>query len=859
MSRGLIRPEAQPANWNSLNDSQKKAVTQILETIADTVEQLPKQNINDQQAPYLSSSRASRIAFLDGQRGTGKSTVLVTLLDTLKTGEIAGFPDKTTMDAMEVIKKRIVLLEPIDMEPVPQCWNMLPAILARIEDAFSRYSSTERNNGTSSGLLDPSNHYHDALRELQQLQNNISVSWDGNLNNRASRLDPDAYAQETMRNERARIQLNPNFEKTLNALAKQISQCSQVDNPLFLLPIDDFDLNPRVCLEMLRILRMISVPRLFTLILGDLEVVDVALNLKQSADLNAVYTHNNQAMLSVIPSEVAMLAGRVSAHALHKLLPPMQCIELRPLAQYESLNYCPLGSKDASILYEQLKKCPVIFGNHLKLKNPDEKHLNTHIKNLFDLFLTQGYSLDSLLPKISAPSKKGRNKKLFSKSDIKGSIYSGLSMLNTTPRSTTDLWIAFKKFSEIVSGEEDYVKGVNLIAQLCRNQLLRDSALTPTARRLTRGGFFNHPLGEWDLEALPIVIRSVIDNGRKIKIEHKNLKDVKCELLACRAIEWRFRLKQEDEYTYKNRPTYIGESSINEQYQIEYIQPGKHYVSVNHLSVDTTGVLILFHDLLSLRPSCRFNSFLLASDLIAFNDSWCKTIWSRGLTSNIGLPWYAPLCRSFLGFDLFLSIWNRMLDESNLSITPKQLVFAWISAGTAAITSRAPISIHKKHSKSKKNRANTDDEDWKSLGEELVCIIPDEYTHPILEKQIQTWLISVAILIMPETGLPDISDMYKHSNELPEYWDTYRRSIREQRRHRLLLIHDSGMKTLACKLYEDPIPGLNEKMIKAFQPHEFHDKCNRRKCERRVEDQNVITDRRQSNDKKDRRVANEVD
>jgi hypothetical protein len=49
-------------------------------------------------------------------------------------------------------------------------------------------------------------------------------------------------------------------------------------NPLFVLPIDDLDLNPTACLAVLNLLRVVSVPRLFTVVLGDLEVAEVVVN-----------------------------------------------------------------------------------------------------------------------------------------------------------------------------------------------------------------------------------------------------------------------------------------------------------------------------------------------------------------------------------------------------------------------------------------------------------------------------------------------------------------------------------------------------------------------------------------------------
>lgn len=282
MIHGMIRPEAQPTSWDILNLGQQEAIRSLLKIVKESLELLEKEKQSDYRSPYFSDVRASRIAFLDGQRGTGKSTVLITFLKALKTGELNNAPS----DIEELIKQlssRVVLLEAIDMEPVPKDWNMLPAILVRIGEAYNRFSASKESNPL--GLLEPTSHYHDAWTRLNLLQNNIALSWDGNLSDRAGQIDPDTYAQETIRNETARLHLNPEFRTTLDQLAKQISQCSHIENPIFLLPIDDFDLNPTACLEMLRILRMISVPRLFNLVLGDLDVVDIVLNLKQSSNL----------------------------------------------------------------------------------------------------------------------------------------------------------------------------------------------------------------------------------------------------------------------------------------------------------------------------------------------------------------------------------------------------------------------------------------------------------------------------------------------------------------------------------------------------------------------------------------------
>lgn len=91
-----------------------------------------------------------------------------------------------------------------------------------------------------------------------------------------------------MRAERSRLSLNHYLSKALDELAEKVFQGYGVTNPLFVLPVDDVDLNPCRCLELLRLLRMIAVPRLFILALGDLDMVRIVLNLKYSGEFVSI-------------------------------------------------------------------------------------------------------------------------------------------------------------------------------------------------------------------------------------------------------------------------------------------------------------------------------------------------------------------------------------------------------------------------------------------------------------------------------------------------------------------------------------------------------------------------------------------
>jgi hypothetical protein len=164
-----------------------------------------------------------------------------------------------------------------------------------------------------------------------------------------------------MRYEKAHLSLTENLDRVLHQLAALPFTGGAIRNPLFVLPVDDFDLNPPVCLDLLRVLRMLALPRLFFLVLGDLNVANVLLNLKLSAELARVAEGAEASrMLSLPAAEVAAVAGEVAANAIRKLIPPAQRVELSVPSLREALNFRPLGHRDDDpYLHELLAKCPV--------------------------------------------------------------------------------------------------------------------------------------------------------------------------------------------------------------------------------------------------------------------------------------------------------------------------------------------------------------------------------------------------------------------------------------------------------------------------------------------------------------------
>ena len=358
-SKVTLRPEARPAIYEVLDRQQKDAFERIVKLIAETIAGIDAARgsrsgdaigPSTQLPPWLDERSATRMAFLHGHRGMGKTTVMLSVLRACLTWDDTDYPTHL-VGAVRTMRARTVWLEPIALEPLPSSANLLAALLARIDRAVQK-----RISPTGEGARDPTARGHagaftllsdqeSALLQLQRLQTNVAVAWDGNLPVRGGHLDPDTYAAEFMRAERSRLSIKTELSASLDALADAFyPAAAPVTNPLFVLPVDDVDLDPLRCLEILKLLRLVPVPRLFAIVLGNLRLVDLVFNLQYSNEFASAYQGRFIETLSVDSNEVAGWAGQAAANAVTKSIPLAQRIVLEHMSVCESLNFKPLSA-----------------------------------------------------------------------------------------------------------------------------------------------------------------------------------------------------------------------------------------------------------------------------------------------------------------------------------------------------------------------------------------------------------------------------------------------------------------------------------------------------------------------------------
>jgi energy-coupling factor transporter ATP-binding protein EcfA2 len=433
MATYFLRPEAGPVPFGKLQRRAKDALKEIVGFLNAAVRsvQISSQSTTvDSRNTTVDTSRASRIFFVSGEPGSGKSTLYLTLKAMLSNNEeerekfCEGCKDEINLPGqLNNLQGAVHWLDTLDLEVAgDEGENLLAAVLVRIIDAL-----------TKSDINILSTPCEEAIKDLEELATDIGIAWGGNLQARAGELDPDTYSEEVMRTQRARLRINERLREALEKIAK--SECYGFrKKSIFVLPVDDFYLKPDASLQLLRLLRMISVPRLFFLVMGDITTIEALFVEKSLKDWTAVAGPEIFATLPQRQDEALARARELRARYLRKLLPPGQRVVIEAMDWHEALDFKPerLNGKETT---PDISKGNADIIRVETLKNFLEK------RNLDPA--TDTSSLLTFL--ISPPYDKETND-----GDVRSAreAYTALQILDATSREIMDLWFGLHELDE---------------------------------------------------------------------------------------------------------------------------------------------------------------------------------------------------------------------------------------------------------------------------------------------------------------------------------------------------------------------------------------------------------------------------
>jgi hypothetical protein len=721
-----LRPEALPLPYHTLFAVQKEAYRLLAGRLARAVTEVPRPGAARPPAPgfNLDIDRKSRVAVVSGERGTGKTSAVLSLIHDVLTRKGPDFGkeeagDKLARDALrkdvEALFGRVVWLDMLDMSPLPASANLFSAILVRLEEAAARLLPQALAEERPRSYLDAPDRYDSPLEKLRRLQTDVAVSWEGNLRERSGALEASAFAAEVRRVEHVRLKLNARLTEVLDGLTAEVGRRPGGEpDVLFVLPVDDFDLNPPRCLELLEMLRTLSVPRLFYVVLGDVDVAETMCGLQLAADVARVAGQAPQAeFLPFHRWDVQAIVANVGGNVIRKLLPPNQRVYLAALQVEQALQLRPPGKQppDPSVA-DWLKRVPFDFpclGAQVRRRfpqaNPD------HPVMLHD-FLFAASSTPTGEP-----------------------FYYARRFLQMPLRQLVDFWLTLEKTVKSPDPQADILEAFRRgLHHFCRDIFHAEESLPPEARLLFRAGFNLEPDTSWAMSLAPFQVVPVMGPAR---VE-----------VPCRPgqpgtppagagppnpppepLTWTVRAQSTAGWEFRN-------TRASGEPQRPFLAPS------------TVGLLVFYTDLVTLaRGDGEPNTLFTMT----------KTVYRLAATKyqfqGKRLPWLSwpfPPVLTFWEADKFLDAWAkvvRRLDSESRTgnVSPDlipALVYHWTDAGVAVLRGQQPKPITDPFS--------VPAQEWKALRADVEALAVEASQAPRLRASVQRWVAAVLSLLNPD-------------------------------------------------------------------------------------------------------------
>lgn len=348
-------PEAKAFTWEQLLLPTRRGLRELFSWL----EAACHSSMGEKQSgdEHLSTS-----LLVSGPRGSGKTTILLSAVRALRDPDafLAVRPPHGRQDqdaalaaerhelarTLANIQKRVIWLEPLDLEPVPSQANLLATLLVRVRAALDmdtlrhdRSSRGERGGWTSSSILEES--AEETWGKLDHLVRDASFMWE----DIPTTTDARVRAEQQIKASEIYADFQPRFSEAMEDVARTLSMprfgAASGEQVLLVLPIDNVDRSIEHLYNIVKLTRMVASRRLwFVLAAGHQEF-----QLFMERSFQKELISNGQAGIGAQgQDETLAIARRQAATTLRRALPPSYRINLGPEDPHRAWSFRPQGS-----------------------------------------------------------------------------------------------------------------------------------------------------------------------------------------------------------------------------------------------------------------------------------------------------------------------------------------------------------------------------------------------------------------------------------------------------------------------------------------------------------------------------------
>ena len=651
----MLRPEAEKINLNELTKSQREAVTNAVELLKDAAESSVPSNHHN----------SSRLLFLSGPKGTGKTTLIKTVQSlfnedadrTIFTKTISEEDDREYAEFLEKLKSEfsegngkeslrnsVHWLDNFSLDPMPSGTNILGAILARLE-LFVNGNRISKKVGP----LESISTWERAKYELANVRTDAIQAYENNIVKYEPSMDLESYSTVVSHVELTKINISKRLERALdNIIANQSGLDIHNSNTIgfdrrgiYVVVIDDLDLRPEKAIEVIKLAYSLPVRRLFFVFIGILEDLDEVLFYQVQGEYRKLMDHH---VLSEDNKDIKAIANEVSSSLLRKLIPVAHRVIIDSMNMEETFKY-QRDSENKETADSSDDK--MIFSSILNNIEVD----NHFAEDMEALIFTE----DGAIPDVGTQISKFSFLDLIAQGTRHGDaqdvepLYDGSQVLNAPPRQIADLYATLRKVDENKSEEGARGRASALIKALFQDYkgvIDEDGHLTSNIQRTLKESIEEHSI--WEMSCQSLFAKLIDGDGVTLSplVESKfGLNTINLNINCKRILREDLWVRDQQEYLSDNKKT---ESTR-----------GDGSIESHKLGDRTRASLKLIHDLMKMSGQGTIRHDVSCVNL----EEISSTVWQHPLIGELVIPWGINPWKTFFHRDHFFDDWSNRFEH----------------------------------------------------------------------------------------------------------------------------------------------------------------------------------------------------
>lgn len=394
-------PTPHAMKWDNLMPPVKRAVRDLLMRI-NGAEKTRKELCKSDKEKELGNC-----FLVCGSRGTGKTTVLFSAQDAVLQdssffentdyGEEAreNLQEKSLKETArqlctEGLRRNIIWLDILDLEPLPETANLLTTLLTRVRKAFE--SCDRKNEGAALTSIFEEGE-ESAMQQLGYLINDATLMWEN-----IKEMDTRDIASRQIKAADIYASFRGRFKKAMDKISEELGHHRGLhkEGCSIVLPIDNIDRSTDHLRSIVKLAQIVSHRRLWLVMAGDRVEVEAFLERVYWKELiHSQYGGDARGKMRAGGEDETLVMARRQAIAIaQRLWPTTHRVEIHKMTPEESLNFRPPDKNDAQTVYEMLAEVTIPTTSEQRKKNRsqikktdrDKKNDEIRLIELFDIY-----------------------------------------------------------------------------------------------------------------------------------------------------------------------------------------------------------------------------------------------------------------------------------------------------------------------------------------------------------------------------------------------------------------------------------------------------------------------------------------